>query len=181
MIGKKIIYVILFFVTIANAIDEKNILIVPANINYEKAELEFISSSIYETFSDSIAVVNNKNLKEEKDNIRIKELVTADKKYSKKIKKFFKSIENDNFIAKLKNKYNIDTVIWYDFKSSILKSNGNIKNKFDVNFCYKKTDGKKKICETMKMKFDNKLYFINKKSYKKLKSLTRKIMNESTR
>ena len=60
MIGKKSIVLLIVYLNFMFAQDEMKILIVPANINYQKAELEFISKIFYDLSLDTIAVSNSK-------------------------------------------------------------------------------------------------------------------------
>jgi len=178
MIGKKSIILLIVYLNFMFAQDEMKILIVPANINYQKSELEFVSKIFYDLFLDTIAVSNSKRQLEGKELFIIKDLVTPNKIYHRKIRKFHSLLKNENFLDDIMDKYELSSVLWYDFPSSILNKSGKIKKNFKFKFCLKSIESDKTICKNQNVSFDNKLFFLKKKSFKDVKKKIELSLND---
>jgi len=180
MIGNlyKKILLTFFLLLLPSSIFGSNLLIVPANINYNKEELSYLSGLIQESFLNSIAIVNNEKVLQEKENIKIIELALANKKYSKKIRTFFQKIKEKEFVDKLNTKYDLNAIIWYDFYSNILQKDGTIKSPFSVKICSISHKNTTQVCKNVSIKFDNELFFLSKSSYTTLTNEIETILNE---
>jgi len=154
MIGNNILKSLFLFIIFSIGLYGKNMLIVPANINYENEDLEYISSTIYNYLNSAVVELNNKNIDDEDKRINLKELVLPVSKDQKKIQKFFKKRKDIKFLERLKSKYNLDQVVWYNLHKSMIQ-NSTISKIIKLKICKYQT---KIECYKLKLKFDRKVF-----------------------